>query len=104
VKNEDETIVFTPDANSESGDPDSDGTNPNGVSYFNKEQSNTCWTRTEKINPDKLFNETVNYTPRNLNSDDGRYYIISTSSEEVDIPDTSKGYQQGETILVRRRH
>jgi hypothetical protein len=106
VKDEDETIVFTPDANSESGDPDSDGTNPNGVSYFNKEQSNTCWTRTEKINPDKLFNETVNYTPRNLNSDDGRYYIISTSTseEDVDIQDTSKGYQQGETILVRRRH
>ena len=107
VKDEDETIVFTPDANSESDAPDSDGTNPNGVSYFNREQSNTCWTRTEKINPDKLFNETVNYTPRNLNSDadtNGKYYIISTSSEEVDIPDTSKGYQQGETILVRRRH
>jgi hypothetical protein len=107
VKNESEHIEYYPNANSgdyESGDSDSN--NNKGVSYINWEQSESCWT-TGEIDKTKLFNEPVNYTPRNLNSNadtNGKYYIISTSSEEVNIPDTSKGYQQGETILVRRRH
>ena len=100
VKNETENIVFNKDNKSEEGDSDSN--NKQGKSYINWEQSESCWT-TGEIKTTKLFNETVSYTPRNLNSDD-KYIIISSTNEEEYIPDTSKGYQPNDNILVRRRH
>jgi hypothetical protein len=108
VKNENQTITFNSDAYSTSGDVGEDSNNEYGVPYYNDELSNNCWTTKEtgKIDANKLFTSPVTYTPRNLSllsEENGKLIKRSETEEEIDIPDTSKGYQNGDPVLIRRR-
>ena len=99
VKNEDAPATYNQDENS------SEETHDHGTGYYNEERKNGC--RFDNINADNVYKKSVNYTPRNLSTDDGKYLINETKSEEVEngtytIP--GNGYTPGNPVLVRRRN
>lgn len=101
VKNEDETVTFNSDGNTTSE------SHPTGTGYYNEERQNSCWTNSEAINRDNVYKKAVSYTPRDLDSESGKYLKNESKQDEtVDgefiIP--GNGYKSGDPVLVRRRN